>query len=68
MDKEALQGRIDHLVELDDTRRMARNQEKVKGTFDRKARQRDFKEGDQVLSWDKEEKSQECIKNSTVFG
>jgi hypothetical protein len=32
---------------------MERNQEKVKGTFDRKARQRDFKEGDQVLLWDK---------------
>ena len=32
---------------------MEKNQEKVKGTFDRKARQRDFKEGDQVLMWDK---------------
>jgi hypothetical protein len=32
---------------------MTKNQEKVKGTFDRKARQRDFKKGDQVLMWDK---------------
>jgi hypothetical protein len=53
-DKEALQGKIDQLMELDETRRMAfdqmeKNQEKVKGTFDRKARKRDFKKGDQVL-------------------
>jgi hypothetical protein len=32
---------------------MARHQEKVKGNFDRKTRQREFKEGDQVLLWDK---------------
>jgi hypothetical protein len=32
---------------------MRRNQEKVKGTFNRKERQRDFKKGDQVLLWDK---------------
>jgi hypothetical protein len=32
---------------------MARNQEEVKGNFDRKERQRDFKEGDQVLLCDK---------------
>jgi hypothetical protein len=56
--KEALQGKIDQLMELDETRRMAfnqmeKNQEKVKGTFDRKVRQRNFKKGDQVLMWDK---------------
>jgi hypothetical protein len=32
---------------------MEKNQEKIKGTFDRKARKRDFKKGDQVLMWDK---------------
>jgi hypothetical protein len=32
---------------------MERNQDKVKGNFDRKARKRDFKEGDQVLLWNK---------------
>jgi hypothetical protein len=32
---------------------MEKNQERVKGTFDQKARQRDFKVGDQVLMWDK---------------
>jgi hypothetical protein len=57
-DSEALQGRIDQLIELDESRRgaldqMACNQEKIKGTFDHKARQRIFKEGDQVLVWDK---------------
>jgi hypothetical protein len=55
---EALQGRIDQLIELDESRRnaldqMARNQEKIKGIFDHKARQRSFKEGDHVLVWDK---------------
>jgi hypothetical protein len=43
---------------LDESRRnaldqMARNQEKIKGTLDQKARQRIFKERDQVLMWDK---------------
>jgi hypothetical protein len=33
--------------------KMERNQEKIKGTFDHKARKRDFKKGDQVLMWDK---------------
>jgi hypothetical protein len=49
---------IDQLMELDETRRMAfdqmeMNQDKVKGTFDRKVRQRDFMEEDQVLLRDK---------------
>jgi hypothetical protein len=57
-DKEALQGRIDQLIELDETQRMAfdqmaRNREKINRTFNRNERQRDFKEGDRVLSWDK---------------
>jgi hypothetical protein len=45
LDREALQGRIDQLIELDESTRndldqMARNQEKIKGTFDHKARKR----------------------------
>jgi len=43
---------------LDESRRidfdqMDRNRDKIKGTFDHKARQRDFKEGYFVLMWDK---------------
>jgi hypothetical protein len=33
--------------------KMERNREKLKGTFDRMEIQRDFKEGDEVLLWDK---------------
>jgi hypothetical protein len=45
-------------MELDETRRidfdqMTNNQERVKGNFDHKARQRYFKKGDHVLMWDK---------------
>jgi len=32
---------------------MARNQEKIKGMFDHKARERNFEDGDLVLVWDK---------------
>jgi hypothetical protein len=32
---------------------MEKNQEKVKGTFDRRERKIDFKKGDHVLMWDK---------------
>jgi hypothetical protein len=32
---------------------MEKNQEKVKGTFDRKERKRDFNKVEQVLMWDK---------------
>jgi hypothetical protein len=32
---------------------MARNQERIKKTFDHKAKERDFAEGDLVLLWDK---------------
>jgi hypothetical protein len=58
IDKEALQGRIDQLMELDETRRMAfdqmeKNQEKVKGTLDRNSRKSDFNKWDLVLLWDK---------------
>ena len=33
--------------------KMERNREKLKGTFDRMEIQRDFKEGSEVLLWDK---------------
>jgi hypothetical protein len=57
-EEEAIQGRIDQLVELDESRRvalsqMAKSQEKVKNTFDHKEKEKDFKEGDLVLLWDK---------------
>jgi transposase InsO family protein len=57
-DGEAIQGRINQLVELDESRRvalsqMARNQERIKSTFDHKAKETDFTEGDLVLLWDK---------------
>jgi hypothetical protein len=46
-DAEAIQGRINQLVELDETRRVAlgqmiKNQEKVKNTFDHKSRGRNM--------------------------
>jgi hypothetical protein len=55
---EAIQGRINQLVELDESRRvslsqMARNQEKVKNTFDHREKERGFTKGDLVLLWDK---------------
>jgi hypothetical protein len=55
---EEIQGRIKQLVELDESRRVALsqmgiNQEKVKNTFNHKAKERDFTEGDLVLLWDK---------------
>ena len=57
-DGEAIQGRINQLIELDESRRtalsqMARNQENIKNTFDHKEKERDFVEGDLVLVWDK---------------
>jgi hypothetical protein len=55
---EAIQGRINQLVELDESRRVAlsqmeRNEKKVKNTFHHKAKERDFTEGDLVLLRDK---------------
>jgi transposase InsO family protein len=57
-DGEAIQGQINQLIELDEIRRnalgqMERNQEKIKNTFDHKAKERNFVEGDLVLLWDK---------------
>jgi hypothetical protein len=55
---EAIQGRINQLIELDEMRRsalgqMTRNQEKIKNTFDNKAKERNFTKGDLVLLCDK---------------
>jgi len=57
-ESEALQGIIDQSIELDESRgtsldQMACNQENIKGMFDHKARQWNFKEGNHVLVWDK---------------
>jgi transposase InsO family protein len=57
-DAEVIQGRINQLIELDETRRnalgqMVKNQEKVKNTFDHKAKGKSFAQGDLVLLWDK---------------
>jgi len=42
---------------------MAKGQEKVKNTFDHKAKERDFKEGDLVLLWDKRREKPGMHKN-----
>jgi hypothetical protein len=57
-EKDAVQNRINQMIELDENRRRAydqscRNQEKIKRAFDKSARQRDFIVGDTVLLWDK---------------
>ena len=57
-DAEAIQGRINQLIDLDETRRsafgqMERNQEKINNTFDHKTKERNFTKGDLVLLWDK---------------
>jgi hypothetical protein len=72
-DAEAIQGRINQLIELDETRRnalgqMIRNQEKVKNTFDHKAKGRSFAEGDLVLCGTKEKRSLVCTRNLTAYG
>ena len=55
--QEAMQARIDKLVELDEKRREAfdktmTEQERIKGTFDQSTRYDNFKIGDIVLYWD----------------
>ena len=57
-DQDAVQNRINRLIELDENRRKAydqsyRNQEKIKRAFDKSTKQRGFKIGDTVLLWDK---------------
>ena len=57
-DQNAVQNRMNQLIELDENRRKAfdhslKNQDKVKKAFDKSSRQRDFQVGDTVLLWDK---------------
>ena len=56
-DQEAMQARLDRLVELDERRRKAFDkivieQERIKGTFDQSTWNEYFKIGDVVLLWD----------------
>ena len=58
LDEDFHQNRIDQIIELDENRRKAldqsiKNQEKIKKTFDKSSRQRDFQAGDTVLLWHK---------------
>jgi hypothetical protein len=58
IEQDAVQNRINQVIELDENRRKAydqncKNQSKVKKVFDKSARQRDFMIGDTVLLWDK---------------
>jgi hypothetical protein len=55
---EAYQCRMNEIIELDESRRKAfdqivRNQDKVKRTFDKSSRPRNFQKDDTVLLWDK---------------
>jgi hypothetical protein len=57
-ERDAVQNRINQMIELDENRRKAydqncRNQEKFKREFDKSTRQRDFIVVDTVLLWDK---------------
>jgi hypothetical protein len=57
-EQDAVQNRVNQIIELDEIRRKAydqncRNQNRVKKAFDRSARHRDFIVGDTVLLWDK---------------
>ena len=54
----AVQNMLNQLIELDENRRKAfdhslKSQDKVKKTFDKFSRQRDFQVGDTILLWDK---------------
>jgi hypothetical protein len=65
--------RINQLVELEENYRKAfdhliGNQEKTKGVFDKRARQRMLGKGDLVLMWIKERKNQECTGNLKACG
>lgn len=48
--------------------RITQHQERVKKIFDKKARQRDFEVGDQVLLWDKRHEPKECTVNLIPCG
>jgi hypothetical protein len=67
--QEYLQGRIDQLVELDESRRhdfdqMERNIDKIKRIFDHKAREREIKEGNLLILRDKR-KEKPCMHKKT---
>jgi hypothetical protein len=56
--QDAVQNMVNQIIELDENRRRAydqncRNQSKVKKAFDKSARKRDFIVGNTVLLWDK---------------
>ena len=56
--KDVVQNRIDQIVELDETRRIAfdnicKSQSNIKKSFDRSSRSRSFQVGDMVLLWDR---------------
>ena len=57
-DQNAVQNRLDQLIELDENRRKAfdhslKSQKKIKRAFDKSSRQRDFQVRVTVLLWDK---------------
>jgi hypothetical protein len=57
-DLDAMQGRINELIKLDENQRHAfdhliQSQENKKSKFDKKARRRSFQKGDLVLLWNK---------------
>lgn len=56
--QDAVQGRINQLIELDESRRSAfdqsiKNHKRIKGVFDKKTRNREFQQNDPVLLWNK---------------
>ena len=58
MEEDSMSNKINHIIELDENRRMAldhsiKNQDKIKRTFDKSARPRPFYLGGMVLLWDK---------------
>jgi hypothetical protein len=52
-EQDAVQNKVNQIIELDEIRQNCRNQIKVKKSFNRSARHRDFIVGDTVLLWDK---------------
>jgi hypothetical protein len=71
--QQAVQARIDQLVELDEHRRatlqkFTTSQDDTKKKFDKKSKPRVFNEGDLVLHWDKQHEKPEIIRNLTDCG
>ena len=57
-DQDAIQNRVNQLIELDENRRKSLDQsiinsDKIKRTFDKSTRPGSFQVGDTVLLWDK---------------